>query len=100
MFTHVTIELRYGRLSEFFAPMARVAAIVINAGWELREALVQQDGRLFTVRHVWKLRDMNHYQEGIAAIAAHPEFPSLAEQLAEVIVNETIVFATAAPYAP
>ncbi|HJP67276.1 MAG TPA: NIPSNAP family protein [Sphingomicrobium sp.] len=100
MFADVTIELRYGALADFIETMSRVAAVVTDAGWELREALVYQSGRLFTVRHVWKLRDLNHYQEGRDALRRSGEFPAISELLSQVIERETIVFATSAPYAP
>ncbi|MDB5702370.1 MAG: hypothetical protein JWL66_2569 [Sphingomonadales bacterium] len=101
MFTHVTVELKYGQTETFSAAMAGVVKIATEAaGWELREALFQLDGRLHTVRHVWKLRDLNHYAEGIAKLTAHPDFPALAATLGETIDRETISFAVAAPYAP
>jgi hypothetical protein len=100
MYTHVTVEVAYGRFEKFFQVMPRVKAIVERAGWTLKEALVQQNGQLFTVIHIWILRDMNHYAEGVAALNAHPDFPELTDQLASVVNKETIVFAVDAPYAP
>lgn len=100
MFVHVTIELKYAAINDFVPPMSRVAEIVTGAGWELREALGQNTGRLFTVRHVWKLNDMNHYQAGVDALVQHPDFGEIAGQLASVIETETVHFATAMPYAP
>ncbi len=100
MYIHVTIELKYGSIADFVAPMSRVAEIVTSAGWELREALAQTSGRLFTVRHVWKLNDLAHYQAGIDTLVQHPDYPALVEQLAKVVESETIHMATAMPYAP
>jgi len=67
---------------------------------QLREALAQNSGRLFTVRHVWKIKDLSHYQAGVDALVQHADFPALAEQLAKVVETETIHFASAMPYAP
>lgn len=101
MFTHVTVELKYGQTERFAAAMAGVVKIATEqCGWQLREALFQLDGRLHTVRHIWKLRDLNHYAEGIAVLTAHPDFAGLAASLAETIERETISFAVPAPYAP
>ena len=101
MYTHVTVELKYGQTERFAAAMAEVVKVATEkCGWELREALFQLDGRLHTVRHIWKLRDLNHYAEGIAVLTAQPEFPALAAALAETIDRETICFAVAAPYSP
>lgn len=100
IYTHVTVELAYGRLAEFLETMPRIVAIVEQSGWKLHEALIQANGRLFTVIHIWKLRDMNHYGEGVALLAAHPDFPELMAAMSAVTQRETIVFAEAAPYSP
>lgn len=101
MYTHVTVELRYGMTPQFAEAMARIVAIVTTeCGWELREALMQVDGRLHTVRHIWKMRDMNHYLEGASILQQHPDFPAIAEQLNATVDAEHIAFAVPAPYAP
>lgn len=101
MYTHVTVELKYGQTERFAEAMAGVAKIATEAaGWELREALFQIDGRLNTARHIWKMRDMNHYLEGMGVLLAHPDFPALAARLSETIDQEIISFALPAPYAP
>jgi hypothetical protein len=100
MYTHVTIQVAYGRLTPFLETMPKVQAIVEQAGWVLKQALIQQNGRLFTVIHVWKLRDMNNYAEGIGLLLGHPDYPALIEVLSGVVESETIVFAVDAPYAP
>ncbi|WP_340316834.1 NIPSNAP family protein [Rhizorhabdus argentea] len=101
MFTHVTVELKYGQAERFAAAMAKVVKLATEqCGWELRDALFQIDGRMYTVRHIWKLRDLNHYAEGIAVLMAHPDFPALEATLGETIERETISFAVPAPYAP
>jgi hypothetical protein len=101
MYTHVTVELRYGVTAEFSETMAKIVAIVTKeCGWELRDALVQLDGRLHTVRHIWKMRDMNHYLEGASHLQAHLDFPALAERLNALIDAEHIAFAMPTAYAP
>lgn len=101
MYTHVTVELRYGVTAEFTETMAKIVAIVTReCGWELREALMQLDGRLHTVRHIWKMRDMNHYLEGAMHLQAHPDFPAIAEKLNALVDQEHIAFAVPTPYSP
>jgi hypothetical protein len=101
MYTHVTVQLKYGATAEFTATMTRVVDIVTkDAGWELSEALIQVDGRLHTLRHIWKMRDMNHYYEGGAVLQSHADWPELAERLNALIIQEEITFAVPAPYSP
>jgi len=101
MYTHVTVEIRYGMTAQFMEAMAKIVAIVTaQCGWELREALMQVDGRLHTIRHIWKMRDMNHYLEGAAFLQAHPDFPAISEQLSAVVDQEHIAFAVPTPYSP
>jgi len=100
MFTHVTIELKYAGLPALFETMPKVQAIVESVGWELSQALCFMNGRINTVVHIWKLRDMNHYAEGIERLTTHPDFPALSAALAEIVDNEVIVFAQPAPYSP
>lgn len=99
LFMHVTIELKYGKVEGFLETMPKVQAIVESAGWRLEHALMQVSGKLFTVRHVWKLRDFAHYAEGMGVFMAHPDFAALSAALAEVVETETIAHATALPYA-
>ena len=100
MYTHVTIVLKYGQLPLFLETMPKVQAIVEAIGWVLKEALLQVSGRLFTVIHVWQLRDMNHYAEGLTVLAGHPDFPTLGEALGRIVESETITFAQPLPYGP
>lgn len=100
MFTHVTMQLKYGRLPALFATMPKVQAIVEQAGWELCDAFFFLNGRINSVVHIWKLRDMNHYMEGIVRLSAHPDFPELSASLADIVDNEVIVFAENTPYSP
>lgn len=100
VYTHVTAELQPGESEEFAKTMARIVNIVTqDCGWELREALYQIDGRLETARHIWKLRDLNHYMEGSQYLMSHSDFPELSSRLSRHIAQETICFAVDAPYA-
>ena len=100
MLMHVTLELKYGQLPALFQTMPKVKIIVERVGWELLDALYFLNGRLNTVVHVWKLRDMNHYAEGMQALMSHPDFASLSAELAAIADNEVISFADNAPYSP
>lgn len=100
MYIHVTVELRQGVFSEFTKTMQRIVEINQGFGWELREALLQVDGRLNTVLHIWKLKDMNHYLEGAAHLQAHPDFAELSSQLGRCVAQEHVVFALPTAYSP
>ena len=100
MFMHVTMELKYGALPKLFETMPKVKAIVENAGWELCDALYFVNGKINSAVHIWKLRDMNHYMEGVELLSTHREFPSLSASLAEIFDSEMIAFAQHAPYSP
>jgi len=100
MYMHVTMELKYGALPMLFETMPKVKAIVEKAGWELCDALYFVNGRINSAVHIWKLRDMNHYMEGVELLSTHPDFPKLSASLAEIFDNEVIVFAQSAPYSP
>lgn len=101
VYTHVTAELNVGQSAQFAITMARIVDIVTNnCGWELKQALYQLDGRLETARHIWKIRDLNHYLEGSQYLMSHPDFPDIAAHLAQHVAQETICFAVDAPYAP
>ena len=88
MFMHVTMNLKYGALPRLFETMPKVKAIVEKAGWELCDALYFVNGRINSAVHIWKLRDMNHYMEGVERLSTHPDFPSLSASLAEVFNSD------------
>jgi len=100
MYTHVTVKLKYGQLGAFFEMMPKVKAIVEDAGWKMLDAYYFLNGRINTMVHIWEMRDMNHYMEGVALLSAHPDFPALNAALGEACDEETIVFAEKAPYSP
>ena len=100
MFMHVTMDLKYGALPKLFETMPKVKAIVEKAGWELCDALYFVNGKINSAVHIWKLRDMNHYMEGVELLTTHPDFPALSASLAEIFNSEAIAFAQHAPYSP
>lgn len=100
MLMHVTMSLKYGALPKLFETMPKVKAIAESAGWEMKDALYFLNGKINTVVHIWQLRDMNHYLEGVQILSSHPEFPVLSAELAEIFIEETIVFAGHMPYSP
>ena len=98
MFLHATLELSYAGVPKFLAISPRLKAIVEAEGWTLVNGLLFQTGRLNTVVHVWRLRDMNHYHEVVAKLRAHPEFPEIYRVLCEAVVDEQLAFAESVPY--
>lgn len=101
MYAHITVEIRFGQLDRFYELMAQAVAITESvSNWKLRRALVQETGRLFTIRHIWEFPDANAFMEGKAKIYAHPDAPHVIEQLSEIAESETIVLATPTPYCP
>lgn len=100
MLMHVTMNLKYGALSRLFETMPKVKAIAESAGWEMKDAFYFLNGKISSAVHIWKLRDMNHYHEGVGILSAHPDFGALSTELAEIFVDETIVFADHMPYSP
>ncbi|MCB5945637.1 NIPSNAP family protein [Acidocella sp. KAb 2-4] len=99
MYLHATLELSYAGVGPFLAMAPKLKAIVEADGWKLEQALLLQNGRLNTVIHIWRLRDMNHYQETLAKLPTHPQFAEIWQTLCEAVVKETVVFAEATPYA-
>ena len=61
--------------------------------------LMFQTGRLNTLVHIWSIRDMNHFSEGIAGLKKPPDFPELFPILCESVVDERVSFAEDASYA-
>jgi hypothetical protein len=96
---HVTLAVRAAGLGAFCAVMAEAVTILEAEGWRLAGAYVQRTGRLNTVIDLWELDDMNHFDRGLQAFAAHPRFAAIKAVLDETVECETIVFARPAPYA-
>jgi hypothetical protein len=100
MLMHVTLHLKYGQLPALFQTMPKVKAIVETVGWELQDAMYFMNGRLNTAVHIWKLRDLNHYAQGMQALMGHPQFPALSAELAALCDEEFVAFADNMPYSP
>jgi len=100
MMMHVMMDVKYGKLPQLFQTMPRVQAIVEAAGWQLRDALYFLNGPINSAVHIWELRDMNHYHEGVMKLSQHPEFEELSGLLSQIFERETISFADHAPYSP
>jgi hypothetical protein len=75
-----------------------VAPIVEVAGWKLASAYVTRVGQLNTVIDVWELKDFNHMNRGMQALARHPRFPAIQAVLQEVIAKETLTLADKLTY--
>jgi len=98
VFMHVTLEVKGAGLQRFLTGMAQALPVLEAAGWRLTGAFVQRSGRLNTVIDLWELRDMNHYTDGMAALAGWSAFGAFKAILDECVLSETIVFADKAPY--
>jgi hypothetical protein len=97
-YLHVTLELQPGALGRFRAVMARTTPVLEAAGWRLAGAYLQRTGRLNTVIDLWALEDMSHYDRGIAALVARPDFADIKAELDASVTKETVVFADALSY--
>lgn len=97
-YLHVTLELQPGALERFKAVMARAKPVLEAAGWRLAGAYLQRTGRLNTVIDLWELADMNHYDQGLVALVAHPAFPEIKAELDASVAKETVVFADSVSY--
>ncbi|MET0546000.1 MAG: NIPSNAP family protein [Caulobacterales bacterium] len=100
MYLHATLEVSYEGAMDFMAVAPKVRALMEANGVKMLYALMQDTGRLNTFVHIWKLRDANHYYEAVNALKAHESFPEIFAGLGKSVVNETLVFASDAPYAP
>jgi NIPSNAP len=98
VYMHVTLEVRGDGLHRFMTEMAKALPVLEGAGWVLTGAFVQRSGRLNTVIDLWELRDMNHYQDALGALAGWSGFGAFKQMLDECVLSETIVFADKAPY--
>jgi len=99
VYLHVTLEIHAAGLGRFLAAMEETAVPILEReGWKLAGAFVQRTGRLGNVIDLWELDDFQHYDRGIQALSARPEFPAFKQVLEETVISETIVFANAASY--
>jgi hypothetical protein len=99
VYLHVTLEIHAAGLGRFLAAMEETAVPILEReGWKLAGAFVQRTGRLGNVIDLWELDDFEHFDRGIQAFSARPEFPAFKKVLEETVISETIVFANAASY--
>ncbi|MFA5523790.1 MAG: NIPSNAP family protein [Tissierellales bacterium] len=98
MYMLATLKLSYAGVGTFLAIAPKVKAIVEKEGWVLEKALISQASRLNTVTHLWKIRDMNHYHEGLEKIQVHPDFPEILAALSASVDEEIISFGVDTPY--
>lgn len=98
MYMIATLKLSYAGVGKFLEIAPKVKAIAEQEGWVLVKALLSQTSRLNTVTHVWKIKDMNHYQEVLVKLQAHDDFPEILAVLAESVDEETIAFADETHY--
>lgn len=95
-----TLTCHGAGLAEFLETMGKIKPIVEEAGWRLDRAFIQRTGRLNVVIDIWALDDFNHFDVGIGALTAHPEFPDFKDVLDRCLVSEEIVYLTKAAYSP
>jgi hypothetical protein len=100
MYVHATLELSYGGVNKFLAIAPRVKALMEAQGVKMVQGMIFTVGRLNTVVHIWKMRDMNHWNEALGALQKHPDFPEIWAALSESVVDEKLAFAVAAPHFP
>lgn len=100
MYVHATLELSYGGVTQFLAIAPRVKALVEAKGVKMVQGLLFTTGRLNTVVHIWKARDMNHWHDTISSLQTHPDFPEIWAALSASVVDEKLAFAVAAPHFP
>jgi hypothetical protein len=99
VFLHTTLEVKASRKRDFIEIMRRVVEIMKEAGWELVGAYEHSTGRFHTFIDLWKLRDHNHFQEGLDYCVAQPDIDHVVEVLAETVLTETVVFLRPAEFA-
>jgi hypothetical protein len=92
VYMHVTLLLKQGKLPLFRDAMKIAQPIAEAEGWKLHDAFLFRSGRLNTVIDIWELRDMNHYERGIAALQSSPRFEDLQSKLADSVESETVCF--------
>lgn len=93
VFLHATIEARPAEMGRLLSVLAQMKRILAEAGWGMVGCFTFRTGRLNTIVDLWELEDMNHYDRGIRAIAAHPSFGEIREVLSAAIISETLAFA-------
>lgn len=101
VFLHVTLEVHAAGLSRFLEGMEKTAVPILEReGWRLAGAFVQRSGRLGNVIDLWELEDYQHFDRGLKAFGAHPDFRAFKAMLDETVISETVVFCDAASYHP
>jgi hypothetical protein len=101
IYMQATLELGYKTLPIFLNIAPKMKVIVEQSGsWQMISALVSKIGPANTVVHTWRLPDMNAFDTGVQAIAAHEEAGAIFAALCESGAKETICFFEAAPYCP
>ncbi|HET8612459.1 MAG TPA: NIPSNAP family protein [Sphingomonas sp.] len=100
MYLIATLELSYAGVARFFEVAPKVRALMEANGVRMLHAMFQDVGRLNTVVHVWEMADADAYFRAVDALRAHEDFPEIVAGLAAAVVDEKLVFASDAPYAP
>lgn len=94
------LELSYAGIAEFMAVAPKVREKMEAGGCRMLHAMVQQMERLNTIVHIWEVPDANTWLNAVDALSQDPDFAEIIAALGRSVVNETLTFATDAPYAP
>ncbi|MEJ7935282.1 NIPSNAP family protein [Sphingobium sp. AN558] len=100
MYLIARLELSYAGVLDFLAIAPKVRQKMEARGCTMLHAMISEIDRLNTVTHIWEVPDANSYFAAVEALKADPDFPEIVAALARSVVNETLSFASDAPYAP
>ncbi|MFT4052921.1 MAG: NIPSNAP family protein [Novosphingobium sp.] len=100
MYLIARLELSYAGVMDFLAIAPKVREKMEARGCRMLHAMMMDIDRLNTILHIWDVPDADTYFAAVNALKADPEFPEIIGALARSVVNETLSFASDAPYAP
>lgn len=100
MYLIARLELSYAGVMEFMAIAPKVREKMEARGCKMLHAMMMEIDRLNTVMHIWDVPDANSYFTAVNALKSDPEFGEIFAALGRSVVNETLSFASDAPYAP
>lgn len=100
MYRIARLELSYAGVLDFLAIAPRVRQKMEANGSRMLYAIISEIDRLNTVTRIWDVPAANSYFAAVEALKANPDFPEIIAALAKSVVDETLSFASDAPYAP
>lgn len=100
MYLIARLELSYAGVMEFVEIAPKVRKKMEAHGCRMLHAMMTDIDRLNTAIHIWEVPDADTYFAAVNALKSDPEFPDIIASLGRSVVNETLSFASDAPYAP